>query len=135
MQIFLAFLLHTVTEYCMFVMLCLLKLFKEPKPQCDTSSDPEMEPRCHALDPQIQRLAQTFKIDPGLTQKLNDIMIEKRMNTWEQDLERLYEILKDAHTPAAMLNLKVKDMQKGTFVGKARCGPRVRELARRPEAT
>ena len=25
----------------------------------------------------------------------------------------------DAHTPAAMLNLKVKDMQKGTFVGKA----------------
>ncbi|CAE7237666.1 unnamed protein product [Symbiodinium natans] len=30
-----------------------------------------------------------------------------------------------------MLNLKVKDMQKGTFVGKAKCGPRVRELARR----
>lgn len=27
--------------------------------------------------------------------------------------------LQDAHTPAAMLNLKVKDMQKGTFVGKA----------------
>ena len=46
-------------------------------------------------------------------------MIEKRMKTWEQDLERLYEILKDAHTPAAMLNLKLKDMQKGTFVGKA----------------
>lgn len=73
------------------------------------------------------------------------------MNTWEQDLERLYEILKDvclkmqcwllerfcgktasrsvanldtkdAHTPAAMLNLKVKDMQKGTFVGKAADG-------------
>ena len=41
------------------------------------------------------------------------------MKTWEQDLERLYEILKDAHTPAAMLNLKLKDMQKGTFVGKA----------------
>mmetsp|Transcript_11459 Transcript_11459/g.12650 ORF Transcript_11459/g.12650 Transcript_11459/m.12650 type:complete len:136 (+) Transcript_11459:3-410(+) len=58
-------------------------------------------------------------------------MIEKRMSTWEQDLERLYEILKDAHTPAAMLNLKVKDMQKGTFVGKAKCGPRVRDLARR----
>eukprot|EP00435_Cladocopium_sp_Y103_P016546 s4156_g4.t1 len=46
-------------------------------------------------DPDIQQLAYTFKIDAGLTQKLNDIMIEKRMNTWEQDLERLYEILKD----------------------------------------
>lgn len=97
----------------------------------DSSSEPEMEPKHHDLDPDIQQLAYTFKIDAGLTQKLNDIMIEKRMNTWEQDLERLYEILKDAHTPAAMLNLKVKDMQKGTFVGKAKCGPRVRDLARR----
>lgn len=97
----------------------------------DSSSDLETEPKHHDLDPDIQQLAYTFKIDAGLTQKLNDIMIEKRMNTWEQDLARLYEILKDAHTPAAMLNLKVKDMQKGTFVGKAKCGPRVRDLARR----
>lgn len=103
---------------------------KEPE-RYDSSSDLETEPKHHDLDPDIQQLAYTFKIDAGLTQKLNDIMIEKRMNTWEQDLERLYEILKDAHTPAAMLNLKVKDMQKGTFVGKAKCGPRVRELARR----
>ena len=29
-------------------------------------------------DPDIQQLAYTFKIDAGLTQKLNDIMIEKR---------------------------------------------------------
>jgi len=97
----------------------------------DSSSELETEPKHHDLDPDIQQLAYTFKIDAGLTQKLNNIMIEKRMNTWEQDLARLYEILKDAHTPAAMLNLKVKDMQKGTFVGKAKCGPRVRDLARR----
>ena len=31
-----------------------------------------------AKDPDIQQLAYTFKIDAGLTQKLNDIMIEKR---------------------------------------------------------
>ena len=30
-------------------------------------------------DPDIQQLAYTFKIDAGLTQKLNDIMIEKRL--------------------------------------------------------
>lgn len=106
---------------------------KKEREKCEreTSSEPELEPKRHDLDPDIQQLAYTFKIDAGLTQKLNDIMIEKRMNTWEQDLARLYEILKDAHTPAAMLNLKVKDMQKGTFVGKAKCGPRVRELARK----
>jgi len=31
-----------------------------------------------AKDPDIQQLAYTFKIDAGLTQKLNNIMIEKR---------------------------------------------------------
>jgi len=108
-----------------------LKKKEREKIERETSSEPELEPKRHDLDPDIQQLAYTFKIDAGLTQKLNDIMIEKRMNTWEQDLARLYEILKDAHTPAAMLNLKVKDMQKGTFVGKAKCGPRVRELARK----
>mmetsp|Transcript_32700 Transcript_32700/g.75651 ORF Transcript_32700/g.75651 Transcript_32700/m.75651 type:complete len:426 (-) Transcript_32700:131-1408(-) len=97
----------------------------------DSSSEPDLHPKHFDIDPDIQQLAYTFKIDAGLTQKLNNIMMSKRMNTWEQDLERLYEILKDAHTPAAMLNLKVKDMQKGTFVGKAKCGPRVRELARK----
>ncbi|CAE7851713.1 unnamed protein product [Symbiodinium microadriaticum] len=95
-----------------------LKKKEREKCERETSSEPELEPKRHDLDPDIQQLAYTFKIDAGLTQKLNDIMIEKRMNTWEQDLARLYEILKDAHTPAAMLNLKVKDMQKGTFVGK-----------------
>mmetsp|Transcript_99050 Transcript_99050/g.236355 ORF Transcript_99050/g.236355 Transcript_99050/m.236355 type:complete len:1014 (-) Transcript_99050:67-3108(-) len=105
--------------------------FEAPVDKYESSSEPDLEPKHHDIDPDIQQLAYTFKIDPGLTQKLNNIMIEKRMNTWEQDLERLYEILKDAHTPAAMLNLKVKDMQKGTFVGKAKCGPRVRDLARR----
>merc|ERR1719343_1446043 len=58
-------------------------------------------------------------------------MIEDRRRTWKQDLDRLYEILRDAHTPAAMLNLKIRDMEKGTFVGKAKCGPKVRELAKK----
>merc|ERR1711972_393759 len=30
-----------------------------------------------------------------------------------------------------MLNLKIRDMEKGTFVGKAKCGPKVRELAKK----
>eukprot|EP00933_Yihiella_yeosuensis_P055013 TRINITY_DN5364_c2_g3_i1.p1 TRINITY_DN5364_c2_g3~~TRINITY_DN5364_c2_g3_i1.p1 ORF type:complete len:415 (-),score=83.75 TRINITY_DN5364_c2_g3_i1:308-1552(-) len=104
---------------------------KEESPKYRDSDSDSEEPPTHDIDPDIQQLAYTFKIDTALTQKLNDIMINQRQRTWEQDIERLYEILKDAHTPAAMLNLKVKDMQKGTFVGKAKCGPKVKEIARK----
>merc|ERR1719163_2701876 len=58
-------------------------------------------------------------------------MIEERRRTIEQDVERLYEILKDARSPTALLKIKMVDMEKGTFVGKATCGPKVRELARK----
>mmetsp|Transcript_56711 Transcript_56711/g.159163 ORF Transcript_56711/g.159163 Transcript_56711/m.159163 type:complete len:464 (+) Transcript_56711:127-1518(+) len=96
----------------------------------DSSDFPE-ERRHHDIDPEIQKLATAFKIDPALTQRLNDIMIEERSKTWEQDIARLYEILKEAHSPSAMLNLKLRDMEKGKFVGKAKCGPKVRDLCRK----
>mmetsp|Transcript_28547 Transcript_28547/g.55879 ORF Transcript_28547/g.55879 Transcript_28547/m.55879 type:complete len:379 (-) Transcript_28547:82-1218(-) len=89
------------------------------------------EPQHYDIDADIQELAYSFNIDPGLTQRLNDIMIEKRHRTWEQDLARLYEILKDARSPAAMLNLKIRDMEKGTFVGKAQCQASVRALCQK----
>jgi len=99
----------------------------------DSSEDEPVNrtPRQYDIDPDIQEFAYTFNIDPGLTQKLNNIMIEERRRTWEQDLARLYEILNDAHTPAAMLNLKIRDMEKGTFVGKAQCQASVRVLCKK----
>lgn len=103
----------------------------EREEESDASSSPPRERKHYDLHPEIKDLARTFNIDAGLTQRLNDIMMDQRKKTWKQDLERLHEILKEAHTPAAMLNLKVKDMEKGTFVGKAKCGPRVREIARK----
>jgi len=104
---------------------------REPDSDDDSSSDYVAERRHHDIDPEIQQLAYTFRIEERLLQKLNDIMIEEREKTWEQDLARLYEILKDAHTPSAMLNLKLKDMEKGKFVGKAKCGQQVKDLARK----
>eukprot|EP00927_Polykrikos_kofoidii_P069276 TRINITY_DN64670_c0_g1_i1.p1 TRINITY_DN64670_c0_g1~~TRINITY_DN64670_c0_g1_i1.p1 ORF type:complete len:303 (-),score=62.54 TRINITY_DN64670_c0_g1_i1:171-1079(-) len=98
------------------------------------SSDDSIAPRKrnhYEIDPDIQELAYSFKIDEALTQKLNDIMIEDRQRTWEQDIARLYEILKDARTPSAMLNLKLKDMESGTFIGKAKCAGKVEHLARK----
>lgn len=95
----------------------------------DDSSSEEEEIIHYDIDPEVQELAHTFGIDQGLTQKLNDILIGKRSKTWEQDLTRLYELLREARSPAAVLTLKVKDMEKGTFVGKAKCGPAVKELS------
>lgn len=99
----------------------------------DTSSEPDLnrQRQQHDIDPEIQQLAYQFRIDANLTQELNDIMIEEREKTWEQDIARLYEILKDAHTPSAMLRMKMKDMEKGKFVGKAKCGERVKELCKK----
>jgi len=97
----------------------------------DSSSAEEEDTKNYDIDADVKQLCYTYKIDHGLMQRLNNVMMSKRMVTFEQDLQRLYEILKDAHTPAAMLNLKVKDMQKGTFVGKAKCGPKVREVVRK----
>jgi len=105
---------------------------KSSKKKVDSSDEEYYKaPRHYDIDPDIQELAYTFGIDDGLTQRLNDIMIEERQRTWEQDLKRLYEILKDAHTPAALLNIKVKDMENGTFVGKAKCGPKVVEMVKK----
>lgn len=102
---------------------------EERKPTRDSDdSSSEEEPVHYPIDAEIQELAYGFNIDAGLTQRLNDIMIRKRTKTWEQDLERLHELLKEAHSPAAVLNLKVRDMEKGVFVGKSKCEPRVREL-------
>lgn len=83
----------------------------------------------HDLDPRIEQFAMSFGIDQVLTQELNDLMLEERKKTIEQDLERLYEILNGAWSPTALLKIKMADMEKGTFVGKVRCGPKVRELA------
>merc|ERR1712046_510757 len=104
---------------------------RDPYDSSDDSNSPERERRHYDINHEIQELAYAFGIDDELTQKLNDIMIEDRSRTWDQDIARLYEILKDARTPAAMLNLKIRDMEKGTFVGKAKCGPKVKELSRK----
>merc|ERR1712032_1361649 len=58
-------------------------------------------------------------------------MHKKRHRTWDQDLQRLHEILKGARVPQAVLGMKVKDMEKGCFAGKAKCGPQVRALVKK----
>lgn len=103
--------------------------------ESDSSSGPDaplVKGGPYEMDSEIQEFASEFGIlDVSLVQRFNDIMIEIRHRTWEQDLERMRELLQDAHTPASILALKVRDMENGKFVGKAKCGPKVKEMAKR----
>lgn len=108
---------------------------KEPprKDERDDSSDSDEseEPIRYDIDPEIQELACAFGIETPLCQRLNDIMIGKRSKSWEQDLEKLHELLKEAHSPTALLQIKMRDMEKGTFIGKTKCGPQVKQLSQK----
>merc|ERR1711971_290882 len=79
----------------------------------DSSEDEVKERTNYDIEPVIQELAYAFNIDDGLTQRLNDVMIEERAKTWSSDIDELWELLKDCDRPAAMLNLKVRDMEAG----------------------
>lgn len=103
----------------------------KPKEYVDSSDEEPKIRQNYDIEPEIQELAYQFGIDDALTQRLNDVMIEERRKTWKGDLEKLYDVLKDADRPAALLNLKVRDMENGKFAGKAKCGPKVQALARK----
>lgn len=97
----------------------------------DSSDEEPVERPHYDIASDIQELAYTFNIPEDLVQRLNDIMHAERTKTWGQDLDKLYEVLKEARSPVTMLRFKVEDMEKGIFTGKAKCEPQVRALARK----
>lgn len=101
---------------------------REPSESDVDDSDAEVN---YDIDPEITELACAFGIGDPMAQRLNNIMCSKRQKTWEQDLSRLHEILKTAHSPSAMLAMKINDMEKGMFAGKCKSEKQVRELADR----
>eukprot|EP00439_Symbiodinium_sp_Y106_P002921 s3049_g1.t1 len=49
--------------------------------------------------------------------RLSDIM-KNRQETFVEDMERLYDVLERANSPAGLLVVKMREMEEGTFVGK-----------------
>merc|ERR1740121_287880 len=85
------------------------------------------EPSIH---PDVQELADHFRFDQKLTNKLNWVLSERK-DTFMEDIYGLWDNLRNAHTPGAMCTSKIKEMINGTWVGKPRPDSDVQALVKK----
>eukprot|EP00929_Paragymnodinium_shiwhaense_P013744 TRINITY_DN121597_c0_g1_i1.p1 TRINITY_DN121597_c0_g1~~TRINITY_DN121597_c0_g1_i1.p1 ORF type:complete len:355 (-),score=126.65 TRINITY_DN121597_c0_g1_i1:100-1164(-) len=71
------------------------------------------------IDPDVQELCDHFHIEERHVKTLNGIM-KKRADTFEADIEKLYNKLEQANNPNGLLVVKMREMVDGTFVGMIR---------------
>jgi len=83
-----------------------------------------------SIDPDVQDLADHYGLDERITKQLDDEM-KKRPVTFEGDLLALWDILKDARSPAGLLQVKIAEMQANTFIGQPTMDKDVKELQRK----
>merc|ERR1719476_972988 len=71
------------------------------------------------IHPDVQELADHFNLDQKVTNRLNWVLSDRK-DTFDDDIYGLWDNLRNAHTPAAICTVKIKEMQAGTWVGKPR---------------
>merc|ERR1719253_701265 len=59
-----------------------------------------------------------YEIEDRRMHKLHAIMMT-RIDTFESDILKLWDSVKNAREPSAILGAKMRDMERGTFIGKA----------------
>jgi len=91
---------------------------------------PKEEPKEEIIDPDVQELGDYYNIEDRWIKRLNETM-KKRMDTKEQDLAKLYEVLERARSPTGLLTVKIGEMESGRFVGKIKPDKDVERLARK----
>jgi len=70
------------------------------------------------IHPDIEEFCEHFKIDERGMTRLNECMTQRRKDTWDDDLARLWEDCEGCQrNPTALVMKKVSDMYAGTFVG------------------
>merc|ERR1740116_306087 len=82
------------------------------------------------IDPEVRELGDYFNIEERWIKRLNETM-KKRMDTKEQDIAKLYEVLERARSPTGLLTVKIGEMECGQFVGKIKPDKDVEKLARK----
>jgi len=82
------------------------------------------------IDPDIQELCDHYEIEERIAKKLHEQM-DKRPDTFSDDLEKLWEVLKTARSPAGLLCVKIGEMETGTWVGKPKLDKEFEAFARR----
>merc|ERR1719454_860139 len=89
------------------------------KPKPVEEEDPNRPRTSYELakDPDIVELFDHFQID---TRHLDRFCrsIEKRQETFEGDLLKIWELCEQARSPEGMLVSKIKEMEDGAFIGK-----------------
>merc|ERR1719343_487250 len=88
------------------------------------------EPKEGEMDPDVQELGDYYNIEDRWIKRLNETM-KKRMDTKEQDIAKLYEVLERARSPTGLLTVKIGEMECGQFVGKIKPSKDVQQLARK----
>mmetsp|Transcript_58921 Transcript_58921/g.124981 ORF Transcript_58921/g.124981 Transcript_58921/m.124981 type:complete len:305 (-) Transcript_58921:111-1025(-) len=90
------------------------------------------EPEPVKIDPDIQEMCDHFDIEDRHVKRLNEIM-KKRQDTFEEDILKLWEKLRDAREPAGLLVTKMREMEEGTFIGKKKTDKYLAEMVRKYE--
>jgi len=74
-------------------------------------------PTDNRIDPDVADLCDHYEIEDRIMLKLNEAM-RARQDTFGRDIEKLWEELSSARSPAGLLMAKIRQMHEGTFVGK-----------------
>merc|ERR1719221_2000309 len=96
-------------------------------PQAALEQLPNSAPR---IDPDVQELCDYFHIEERHALRLTEIM-NKRQTTFVEDLERLYDVLERANSPAGLLVVKMREMEEGTFVGKVKADKELATISKK----
>lgn len=68
------------------------------------------------MDPEVQELSEHFNLDERVAKALNQQM-KNRKDTYEGDMQTLWEVLEGARNPSGLLMVKVREMMDGKFRG------------------
>merc|ERR1719499_90994 len=105
----------------------------QPGGGCGGGGGQPQEPAPHEsdmIDPDVQELCDYFHIEERHARRLSDIM-KNRQKTFVEDMERLYDVLERANSPAGLLVVKMREMEEGTFVGKVKADKELATISKK----
>merc|ERR1712187_389362 len=87
-------------------------------------------PEPTAPDPDIVELFDHFNIDPRHMERFSGLMA-RRKESFEGDMLKLWELCEQARSPEGMFVSKMREMEKGIFIGKTVPDKELQEMAKK----
>jgi hypothetical protein len=91
---------------------------------------PPIDPSDVMVDPDVQDLCDHFHIEDRHAKRLNSLL-KKRVDSFEEDIARLYDVLERAREPAGLLTVKMREMEEGTFIGKQKPDEKLKAMTKK----